>query len=308
MITHKKKLKKIIIAISLLLLVVICLSSAAFIKIRNDFKTLSNKTYQSIERSGNVNNINYLAHEPFTILLLGIDTGDLGRTEHGRSDTIILVAVNPKMKETLLVGLQRDTYTEIVGKNTQDKMNHAYAYGGITMAMDTVQNLLDIPVNHYLTMNMKGISDLVNSVGGVKVDNPFEFTYEGTVFPKGIQVLDGTEALKYSRMRYSDPDGDYGRQKRQQQIITGILRKFVSTSGVSTYNKNLDILSNNIKTDMSDKTIIKIAKNYRPALKKIETDQLKGTGFMQDGISYQKISSEELNRIQNKFKNILEIN
>ena len=106
--------------------------------------------------------------EPFSVLLLGLDTGGLGRTEQGRSDTMMVVTVNPKQKKSTIISLDRDIYTNIVGYGTVDKLNHAYAFGGVEMAMDSIEQLLDIPIDHYVTINLDGMEDLINAVGGIK--------------------------------------------------------------------------------------------------------------------------------------------
>lgn len=123
-------------------------------------------------------------------MLLGLDTGGLGRTEQGRSDTMMVVTVNPKQKSTI-ISLDRDIYTNIVGYGTVDKLNHAYAFGGVEMAMDSIEQLLDIPIDHYVTINLDGMEDLINAVGGIKVNNKIDFTLDGVHVPVGEQTLNG---------------------------------------------------------------------------------------------------------------------
>lgn len=273
-------------------------------KMYQDVKSTANNTYTPVQRAGNSNRrkINLSQQEPLSILLLGVDTGALGRTEQGRSDTILVATVNPSSDQSLLVSLPRDTYTEIVGRDTQDKLNHAYAFGGAAMAIDSVEKLLDIPINHYITINMQGIESLVDAVGGIEVNNPFEFTYEETPFPEGRQELDGPSALKYSRMRYDDPNGDYGRQERQRQIISGIAKKVLSTRGLTNYQSLLKTMGQNVKTDLTFTAMRTLMGDYRAAFNNIRADQLKGEGFMQEGISYQRINPTELKRVQTELK------
>ncbi|PQD31121.1 LCP family glycopolymer transferase, partial [Enterococcus durans] len=153
--------------------------------------------------------------------------------------------------------------------------------------------------------------ELIDFIGGVDVSNAFSFNYEGTDFPIGKLHLDGKKALKYCRMRYDDPNGDYGRQDRQRQVLTSILNKLKSLNTLTNYNEILKIIGENMKTDISWEMIQTIFKHYRPALKDVESDQLEGSGFIGDGttgeqgISYQKIEDRELTRIQNELKNQL---
>ncbi|WP_142447385.1 LCP family glycopolymer transferase, partial [Escherichia coli] len=228
--------------------------------------------------------------------------GSLGRSEQGRSDTIMVATVNPKQEKTVLVSLPRDTYAEIVGHNTMDKINHAYAFGGTAMTIATVEKLLDIPINYYVSINMQGVESLVDAVGEVEVSNPFAFTYEDTEFPKGPQRLDGSSALKYVRMRYDDPEGDYGRQARQRQVIKGILQQALSIKGISRYQEILSSLESTIKTDIPFNDLEVLARKYRSAFSTIESEQAKGEGFMQNEISYQRLSPEELARVQRLLK------
>ena len=127
-----------------------------------------------------------LMRKNHSLFFNGIDTGDLGRTEQGRSDTTMVVTINPKENKSTMISLDRDILTDIVGNDTQDKLNHAYAFGGAEMAINTVQELLDIPIHHYVSINMKGLKDLIDAVGGIEVDNTIgEFTLDGITVPAG---------------------------------------------------------------------------------------------------------------------------
>ena len=191
----------------------------------------TNKTFNNITQSADRKTkkretaVSIEDREPFSILLLGIDTGALGRTEQGRSDSMMVVTVNPAKKQSTIVSLDRDIYTQIVGYGMLDKLNHAYAFGGEAMSMDSVENLLDIPIDHYVTINMQGMRDLIDAVGGIEVTNKIDFTLEGVHVPKGTITLDGKTGLAYARMRKQDPEGDIGRQKRQREVVTKIVKK-----------------------------------------------------------------------------------
>ncbi|MBO0452038.1 LCP family protein [Candidatus Enterococcus murrayae] len=296
--------KKVLLSLLGIFLTIILVIAGFAAKMYYDVKSTANDTFEVADRNGNANKrkVNLSAQEPFSILLLGVDTGALGRTEQGRSDTMMVATVNPSSNESLLVSLPRDTYAEIVGHGTQDKINHAYAFGGAAMSMDTVEKLLDIPIDHYITINMQGIETLVDAVGGVEVNNSLDFTYDGKSFSKGKQELNGEEALKYSRMRYDDPNGDYGRQGRQRQIITGIAKKVLSTRGFTSYRSILETMGQNVKTDLTFSDMRTLMGDYRTAFGHVKSDQLKGEGFMQDGVSYQRIDSSELKRVQDELK------
>lgn len=280
-------------------------------KLYMDLSGSIQKTYESVERSQDEkkreNPVDLKKQESFSVLLMGIDTGDLGRVDQGRSDTMMVATVSPEDQQTTIVSIARDTYVDIVGHGTKDKINHAYAFGGPAMSMDTVQKYLDIPVDHYISINMAGLKELVDSVGGIEVNNDLTFSQDNYDFTIGKITLDGDQALAYSRMRHEDPNGDYGRQERQRKIVEGIAKKVLSFDGVSKYQDILRAVESNMKTDMSFDNMRTIALDYRDAFKTIKQDQLKGEGFMQDGISYQRVSEEELNRVQTELKEQLNL-
>ena len=114
-----------------------------------------------------------------------------------------------------MLSIPRDTRTEIVGHGTTDKITHAYAFGREEMTIVTVENLLDIPIDYYVRVNMEGFQDIVDAVGGIQVNNSLDFTNGGHNYAKGLINLNGEQALSFVRMRYDDPNGDFGRQERQ---------------------------------------------------------------------------------------------
>ena len=125
--------------------------------------------------------------EPFSVLVLGVDERE---GDKGRSDTMIVLTVNPESKSTKMVSIPRDTYTEIVGKGIQDKINHAYAFGGIEMSMASIENLLDIPIDYVVQVNMESFKDIVDAVGGIKVNNTLDFKVGNYSFPKGEVTIE----------------------------------------------------------------------------------------------------------------------
>lgn len=214
----KKKIsiKKLDCGIGIVLLILLILGGAFVWKVYNDVTSTTDEMYQEVEKEEvRPEPVEVKNKDPFSVLLLGVDTGDLGRTEQGRSDTMMVMTVNPNTNQTKIVSIPRDTYTEIIGRVTMDKINHAYAFGGVSMSVNTVQNLLDIPIDYYVEVNMQGVKDIVDALNRVQVSPPISFNYDGYSFVQGQPTtLDGNAALAYSRMRYEDPNGDYGRQAR----------------------------------------------------------------------------------------------
>lgn len=297
--------KNLLIIFTIVAVLVIGLIGVAA-KLYFDVSNSINETYQSVERDREdrlrENDVDLSQQESFSVLLMGIDTGDLGRVEQGRSDTMMVATISPQDNQTTVVSIGRDSYVDIVGHGTTDKINHAYAFGGPAMAMNTVEKFLDIPIDHYVSINMAGLKELVDAVGGIEVDNEITFSQDGFDFAIGRTSLNGEQALAYSRMRYEDPNGDYGRQERQRKIVEGIAKKVLSLDGITQYQTILNAVEQNMKTDMSFDDMRTLAFNYRSAFQTIKQDQLQGEGFMQDGISYQRVSDEELARVQKELK------
>lgn len=250
--------------------------------------------------------------EPFSILLLGIDSGGLGREEDdedpARTDSMMVVTVNPQKEESTIVSLERDIMADMLddGK-TFDKLSHAYAYGGVELSMDVVEQLLDIPIDHYATINLQGMTDLIDAVGGIEVNNEIDFTLEGVHVPDGNVKLDGEKGLAYARMRKDDPEGDIGRQRRQREFVTKIVDKLASMDSVSNYKKILNAVEKNSKTDFSWNDMLDIASNYYPAFENVDQEQLQGQNQMVNGLSYQILGLNELLDLQNQLKRQLEL-
>jgi LCP family protein required for cell wall assembly len=237
-------------------------------------------------------------------LLLGTDTGDLGRSYKGRTDTMMVMVVNPNSNTTTMVSLERDTIIDLNGKTA--KLNAAYAEGDADSTMTTVEKLLNIKLDGYLLVNMKGMEQLVDAVGGVTVKPPLTFSYEGYSFTDNQQTqLDGKSALAFSRMRKQDPRGDYGRQVRQQLVIEAVMNKLKADPTSALNNTFLDAVSDNVRSNISLPSLRNLAEKYRGAAATIDRDQVVGTGVMIDGVSYQQVSADETNRVHNLIANAL---
>lgn len=303
------KTKKILIGVLCVFLLAVGAIGVYAFKVYRDVTNTTDNIYEKVDKDEvrkepvSVDK----GEDPFSVLLLGVDTGDLGRTEQGRSDSIMVVTVNPNTNESKIVSIPRDTYTEIIGQGTTDKINHAYAFGGTAMAVNTVQNLLNIPIDYYIEVNMQGVKDLVDAVGGIDVNSPLEFKQNGFEFTKGPVHLDGEKALAFSRNRYDDPTGDYGRQGRQRQVIEAVVKKAATFSTLTNYKDILNALQNNMKTNLTFDNMYDIQAKYKAAAGNIEQVQMQGTGEMINDISYQIIAPDELARVSAILRNNLEL-
>ncbi|MBM7281423.1 LCP family protein [Streptococcus suis] len=275
------------------------------------------KTYKQLDGEKEITPID--ATEPLTILLMGVDMDQAtrgGDWEGGRSDSMILVTVNPKTKETNMMSLTRDIMVEIAEANgessgTVEKLNHSYSYGQAPMAIATIEKMMDINIDRYIEINMDGLIELVDAVGGIEVNNTLGFpisisehepAYTSIVQP-GKQLVNGDQALVYARMRYDDPEGDIGRQRRQREVITAIIKKLLQLDGLTQYKKILTAISNNMRTniEISPATIPSLL-GYKDSVSKLNSYQLRGVDQMVDEIYYQLPTSEHLLEMQNILK------
>lgn len=305
--SQKKKKKTWLKVTGIILLILLLAGGAYAFTVYKSFKNAVDTMHEPIEREKSEKRQEPVVLEkkdPFSVLMLGVDerSGD-----KGRSDTIIVLAVNPNNNSVKMLSIPRDTRTEIIGKGKDDKINHAYAFGGVPMAMDTVENFLDIPIDYYIQINMEGFKDIVDAVGGVTVHNDLDFTSDGFHFTKGELTLNGEKALSFSRMRYEDPRGDFGRQTRQRQIIQGVINKGASLSSLTNFSDIFSALGNNVRTNLTFDQMFDIQQNYKSAGQSIQQMEIKSSGTKINNIYYGIVSAEEQQRVQNELKTQLEL-
>ena len=276
--------------------------------IRARLAKVENAIHQEVE-TVNLREKEITDNDSFSVLLLGIDNGAYGRgTEVGRSDTMLVVTVNEKLGKTTIVSIPRDSYTEIIGYGTNDKINHAYAFGQEKMSINSVQNMLNIPIDYYVTVDMGGLMGLVDAVGGLEITPVLTFTYEGESFTEGVdRHVDGEAALRYARMRYDDPEGDMGRQKRQQYVIQKLVEKLLNITSVTRYEEILKTLENSVRTNFTLDKLLSVKNNYPKDLKNFESDKISGAGTMIGGIYYFVVPEDERLRISNVLRENLEL-
>ncbi|MFL2116448.1 LCP family protein [Marinilactibacillus psychrotolerans] len=303
--------KKLLITVTILLTIIVGIGAFVAWRVYSDVQSSTNEMYEEAghDQIRNKPVVVDDGKDPFSVLLMGIDTGDMGRTDQGRSDTMMLMTVNPNTKKTTIVSIPRDTYTEIVGKGTMDKINHAYAFGGTSMAMNTVQKLFDIPVDYYVSVNMEGLQQIIDAMDGVDITPQLTFEQAGYNFVEGqTEHMDGNTALEYSRMRHEDPNGDYGRQERQRAVVEATVEKMASVDSVMNYKSVLNSLSANMQTNLSFDDMVDVFTKYNSAIGTVKQDQLSGTGKKQNGVYYEFIPDEEIQRVSDLLKDELELN
>ncbi|MDQ0218430.1 LCP family protein [Peribacillus cavernae] len=232
-----------------------------------------------------------ISKEPFSILLAGIENQDGSK---GRADVLLLITVNPKTEQVFMMSIPRDSRVYVPEKGYNTKINHTYGYeGGIESTIPIVEEMMDVPVDYFVTTNFEGFEDIVDTLGGVKVDVPFTFRGQLTgshrykTFNKGPMELNGNEALAFVRMRKSDPKGDAGRNERQQQVIKAIIDKGTSFGSITKVDDLMDDLGENVKTNIRPSKVVNFVRLYSK-LKNTEVQniQIEGTNETINGASY----------------------
>ncbi|MFJ7736526.1 LCP family protein [Lysinibacillus sp. NPDC097287] len=301
---EKKSKKKIWLwIIGSLLSLILVFAGTAYYTVH---KTMNKMNTPLLEPTNTVENEQktVIKKDPFSVLLLGVDERE---NDNGRSDTMIVMTVNPEKKSMKMLSIPRDTRTEIVGYDTVDKINHAYAFGGIPMAMASVENLLGIPLDYYVFVNMEGFLKMIDTLGGVTIQNDMELTYGKYHFPEGEVTLNGEEALIFTRIRYEDPRGDFGRQIRQRQVIEAILKKASSPTTLLKASDMLEVVGENVRMNFTMKELIQLQGIYKKMDSEIEQLSFEaGSGTRIDDIWYYIPNEEELQNIQTELNEHLQ--
>lgn len=245
--------------------------------------------------------------DPVSILIMGIDTG-MDRTDVGRSDIMIVATLNPNTNTGTVTSIPRDSYVEISGVPNKDKINHAYAFGGPTMAANTVQHLLGIPIDYTFSMDMSGFMRAIDALGGLTITPDMTFEQDQYQFIEGQPVfMDGAMALSYVRNRYT-AGGDYGRQQRARQVTEALFDKIKNFQSLSNVNELIEVFGETVATNLTIDELQDIAINSNAILNNLQTLNLEGEGQMIDGIYYEILNESLVTEVSQKLKQNLEIN
>jgi LCP family protein required for cell wall assembly len=164
---------------------------------------------------------------PITFLLVGSDTRGHtadGENPDGRSDAIMIARFSADRGHAQLISIPRDSWVEIPGHGI-NKINASYAFGGPSLLIQTVENLTQVRIDHYVTIDFDGIIQVTDDLGGVDVVVAEETTNGPYTFPAGVNHLDGAQARWYLGQRYGLPGGDFDRMRRQQQYLKAMFSK-----------------------------------------------------------------------------------
>ena len=221
-----------------------------------------------------------ITREPMNVLVVGVDKRPPDSKEAQvamtRTDTIMLVRLVPKTGEVKLLSVPRDLLLEIA-PGVKDRINAAYAYGGIEQTIGSLENYTGVPVDHYAIVDFAGFEAVVDAMGGVEVDAEDEMP-PGWKMEEGIQKLNGKRALRYARYR-DTACGDLDRIRRQQQLVAALRSKALRWNTVTKLPEIAKVMNENVETDLGLEDAISLGRVLvrRGLHAKMTSTQLRGT-------------------------------
>ncbi len=234
-----------------------------------------------------------------TILAVGLDDTEYVQ----RSDTIMVMYLDTINDRIGVVSVPRDTYVNVKGVGFT-KINHAYAYGGIKLLSQTVSEFLNVPIDYYVVVDIRGMSELIDSLGGIEIDVPKDLQYTDKAghlainLKKGKQVLTGSQAVQYLRFRH-DTQGDIGRVHRQQEFIQAVSAKLLNVRDIWSAPGFIKQISQYIKTNMSLPEMVGLAVQLNKSMGKhsIQMGTVPGGVTLSGGVSYWRPDIVQLDRV-----------
>lgn len=205
------------------------------------------------------------------VLLIGTDTRD-DDGDGGRSDTLMVAHYDGKTKQPKLISIMRDSFVDIPGYGL-GKINSAYAYGGAKLTKKVLNESFDLPINYYAIIDFSQFSELVDELypDGVKIDVEKDIDLDGVDIYQGEQTLDGNSLLQYARFRM-DEEGDFGRVRRQQQVMNALAAQSANLIPILKLPKVAGEAVGKLDTNMPTDLIIDLAKDFLSgSVKDLET-------------------------------------
>ncbi len=236
-----------------------------------------------------------MSYNRVNILIVGCDEIE----NYGRADTIVFLSISPKTKDILILSIPRDSRVEIPERG-MDKINHAYAFGGVKLISKTVSSFLDLPIHFYAVADFNGFVYIIDELGGVEIDVEKEMHYvdkaggvEINLHP-GKQILNGEKALQYIRFRY-DKLGDLGRIKRQQKLALAVIKKMINFDSMIKIPQISEGMKDYIETNIEARDTVALANLFRGVnQEKFKVETVQGEPVYIEGISYLEPDVEEV--------------
>lgn len=234
------------------------------------------------------------------VLLLGVDNGDPENADAPRrSDTMIVASINLEHGDIKFLSIPRDTRVHIPGQKSEDKITHAFIYGGPELSVKTVKEVFNIPIHYYAVLDWQGFIKVVDALGGLDfyVENnmAYDDPYDNLSIRlnKGYQHLDGEKAGEYVRFRH-DELGDIGRVQRQQRFLKALSEEILQFGTILKIPMLISVAKECIQTDMPPLVVVKLANGLKGLRSdKVYADMIPGNFANIDGISYWMFDKEQ---------------
>lgn len=255
------------------------------------------ETYSREQESSEVASTKDIREEPFTVYITGMD--ELGSPDQNlRSDVNILLMVNPTTNHIQMVSLPRDAYIPNAALNFQnDKLTHTGLYGA-DATVQSIENFLGIDIDFYAKVSFSSLIEIVDLIGGIDVDVEIDFCEQDEkrsfdsadmiCLNAGEQLLNGSQALAYSRHRHTEGYDNPGRERAQQRVISAIIKKIISPEGIANINSLISAVPNYVLTNVPSKQITNFISSQ---INNIKPWQLSSTTISMDGVNDTRITS-----------------
>lgn len=231
------------------------------------------------------------------LLIMGNDEASL---HEGRADVLMVLTFDPVARQLTFLNIPRDTRVFLPGHGWV-KINAGYDLGGPSLQTEMVERFLGIPMDKYLEISQDGFKGAIDAVGGVEVHPSFAFTVNGRYhFPLGAQRLNSTMALIYATMRKQDPEGDLGRNRRQQEVLRSLMHEFAHLSLPELGQLMTGLthqLADNLRTDLTPAELLALRQHHDYLTSAQRTEQVRGTGGMLGRVWYYQVPDQERRRL-----------
>ncbi|WP_257963542.1 LCP family protein [Carnobacterium maltaromaticum] len=312
-VTNKNNRNKIILMILIPIMILVLAGVTYGAKLYAEAKKTVDDSYYELDRDktstskGNEIKVNPI-EDTISVLVMGIDDDSARQLGSARTDALIYLTINPKEHKINMVSIPRDSYTTIVSKkyNGKDKINSAYTYGEEQATIETVEKLLNVPINYYVTFNFDSFLEIVDALDGIDVDVPVSFTDTNTLgngevhLEKGKQLLNGEEALALARTRHID--NDIKRGERQQLILQAIVDKAMNVGSINKYSDVIKAAGKNMRTNLKFNEMLSIAQTGLDGRYTFNSYVFDWTDFELEDASMVELYQDSVDFISHRFR------
>ena len=260
-----------------------------------------------------------ITKDPFTVYLGGVDLSCNGKINGtGRGDVNILLTINPTTKKASMQVIPRDLYSYIPIKDAHSKLSYSGNWGGVQSSIASIEHELGVKINYYAKINFDGLTDLIDKIGGIDVYSHYDYTINDFHYQKGMNHVNGEQALAMARERKSLPLNERSRGLQQMEIIKGIMNKLFENPSYDYMMSALDSIQENFMTNLPKDQFIdafQLFLSMRDTLMNIETYSMNGEyKWHYDEVKkgyylyYFYPSDGEIEKVRDRINNILQGN